>query len=85
MIKRPTLIDVAREAGVSAITVSRTIRSPEIVSDRARRKVETAISRLGYIPDPAASALASRTTTTIGLLVPSLTNNVFTDVLRGGV
>ncbi|APX24410.1 MAG: transcriptional regulator [Rhodobacteraceae bacterium] len=80
---RPTLVDVAREAGVSAITVSRTIRSPEIVSERARQKVEEAIRRLGYTPDPAASALASRSTSTIGLLVPSLTNNVFSDVLRG--
>lgn len=80
---RPTLVDVAREAGVSAITVSRTIRSPGIVSDKARRKVEEAIRRLGYTPDPAASALASRSTSTIGLLVPSLTNNVFSDVLRG--
>lgn len=82
-MKRPTLVDVAREAGVSAITVSRTIRSPELVSERARKRVESAIERLGYIPDPAASALASKTTSTIGLLVPSLTNNVFTDVLRG--
>ena len=80
---RPTLVDVAREAGVSAITVSRTIRSPEIVSERARRKVEEAVRKLGYTPDPAASALASRSTSTIGLLVPSLTNNVFADVLRG--
>lgn len=77
------MVDVAREAGVSAITVSRTIRSPDIVSERARRKVEEAIRRLGYAPDPAASALASRQTSTIGLLVPSLTNNVFSDVLRG--
>jgi LacI family transcriptional regulator, gluconate utilization system Gnt-I transcriptional repressor len=81
--RRPTLVDVAQEAGVSAITVSRTIRSPKIVSERARLRVEAAIERLGYIPDPAASALASKTTSIIGLLVPSLTNNVFTDVLRG--
>ena len=80
---RPTLADVARAAGVSAITVSRTIRSPGIVSEKARSKVEEAIARLGYTPDPAASALASRSTSTIGLLVPSLTNNVFSDVLRG--
>ncbi|MDB6178318.1 LacI family DNA-binding transcriptional regulator [Paracoccus sp. Z330] len=80
---RPTLVDVAKEAGVSAITVSRTIRSPEIVSAAARQKVEAAIRKLGYTPDPAASALASHSTSTIGLLVPSLTNNVFSDVLRG--
>ncbi|MDD7911465.1 LacI family DNA-binding transcriptional regulator [Pseudovibrio exalbescens] len=78
-----TLVDVAKEAGVSAITVSRTIRSPEIVSEASRKKVEAAIAKLGYAPDPAASALASKTTSTIGLLVPSLTNNVFADVVRG--
>lgn len=78
-----TLADVAKEAGVSAITVSRTIRSPEIVSKASRQKVEAAIAKLGYAPDPAASALASKTTSTIGLLVPSLTNNVFSDVIRG--
>lgn len=79
----PTLSDVARESGVSAITVSRTIRSPEKVSKASRLKVEAAIAKLGYAPDPAASALASKTSTTIGLLVPSLTNNVFADVVRG--
>ncbi|MFV0358256.1 LacI family DNA-binding transcriptional regulator [Tropicimonas sp.] len=82
-IVRPTLADVAHEADVSAITVSRTIRQPHIVAEKSRRRVEAAIEKLGYIPDAAASALASRTSSMIGLLVPSLTNNVFTDVLRG--
>lgn len=81
--KAPSLVDVAKLAGVSAITVSRTIRSPEMVSSRLRLKVETAIKRLGYSPNLAASALASKVTANIGLLLPSLTNNVFNDVLRG--
>lgn len=78
-----TLADVAREAGVSAITVSRAIRMPDKVSDDARRRVRAAIDKLGYVPDPAASALASARTSVVGLLVPSLSNAVFADLLRG--
>ncbi len=78
-----TLADVAREAGVSAVTVSRAIRLPEKVSEEARGRIRAAIDRLGYVPDPAASALASARTNVVGLLVPSLTNAVFADLLRG--
>lgn len=81
--KSITLIDVAEAAGVSAITVSRAIRTPQKVSPKAREKVERAINKLGYTPDPAASALASHRTDVVALLVPSLTNSVFADVLRG--
>ncbi|MFG6500047.1 LacI family DNA-binding transcriptional regulator [Sulfitobacter sp. 1A15106] len=81
--KRVTLDDVAAEASVSAITVSRSIRSPGMVSAKVREKVHAAIDRLGYVPDQAASALASERTNVVGLLVPSLTNSVFSDVLRG--
>ena len=81
--KRVTLNEVAAEAGVSAITVSRTIRAPNMVSAGVRKKVQAAIELLGYVPDQAASALASERTNVVGLLVPSLTNAVFSDVLRG--
>lgn len=81
--RSPTLVDVAELAGVSAITVSRALRTPEKVSASAREKVTRAVAQLGYVPNPAASALASRRTDVIGLLVPSLTNNVFAEVLRG--
>mgnify|MGYP006276283891 CR=1 FL=1 len=80
---RVTLDDVARAAGVSAITVSRALRRPEKVSDAARARVLGAVERLGYVPDAAASALASARTNVVGLLVPSLTNAVFSDLLRG--
>lgn len=78
-----TLKDVAAHAGVSAITVSRTIRAPHLVSEKARTKVQQSIEALGYVPDAAASALASNRTDVIGLLIPSVTNSVFTDVLTG--
>ncbi len=80
---RPTLVDVAAEAGVSAITVSRTLRQPDLVSDLMRNKVLAAVDKLGYAPDVAASALASRQTNIVGLLVPSFSNNVFYEVIAG--
>lgn len=81
--KNINLSDVARKAGVSAITVSRALRSPDMVSERARKRIMEAVEELGYIPDPAASALASRRTNTIGVIIPSVTNNVFSAVLQG--
>lgn len=80
---RTTLDDVARRAGVSAITVSRALRRPEMVSAKLREKVGQAVRELGYIPDPAARALASRRSNVIGVIIPSITNNVFSDVLSG--
>ncbi|WP_261338345.1 LacI family DNA-binding transcriptional regulator [Rhizobium leguminosarum] len=77
------MTDVAREANVSAITVSRALRQPDIVSPEVRVRVKDAVDRLGYVPDLAARALASARTDIIGVVIPSVTNNVFADVLRG--
>ncbi len=79
----PTLKDVARESGVSAITVSRCFRHPELVSAEVRARVMQVVDRLGYVPNSAASALASRRTGVICLLLPSLSNNVYVDVVNG--
>lgn len=79
----PTIMDVAREAGVSAITVSRALRTPGQVSPKARARVDTAIRTLGYTPDPAAKALASHRSDIIGVILPSVTNSVFLDTMRG--
>ena len=80
---RPTLADVARKAGVGAITVSRALREPERVSEDLRRQIQAAVDELGYVPDPNARALASARAEVFGVLVPSLTNNVFAEVVRG--
>ncbi|HYZ60848.1 MAG TPA: LacI family DNA-binding transcriptional regulator [Acetobacteraceae bacterium] len=80
---RPTIADVAALAGVGAITVSRALRSPNLVSPALRQSIETAIRTLNYVPNLNASALASARTDVVGLLLPSLTHMVFTDVLRG--
>jgi LacI family gluconate utilization system Gnt-I transcriptional repressor len=80
---RPTIADVARLAGVGAITVSRALRDPSQVSESLRKNIDDAIRQLGYVPNLNARALASIRTDIVGVLVPSLTQNIFSDVLRG--
>jgi LacI family gluconate utilization system Gnt-I transcriptional repressor len=79
---RVTLADVARAAGVSPITVSRALRGERAVDPELVARVQTAVARLGYVPDPAARALASRHGAHIALLVPALSNALFVDLLE---
>ncbi|MGR3464411.1 LacI family DNA-binding transcriptional regulator [Limimaricola sp.] len=83
MAKRVTLAEVAARAGVSPITVSRALRRPDTVQPDTRARIDAAVSDLGYVPDPAARALATGRSDVIGVLIPSATNAVFTDVLSG--
>jgi len=78
-----TIRDVARLAGVSAMTVSRVINGQPRVSDEARRRVEAAVAELGYIPNGLARGLIRRQTKMIGLIVPDIANPFFTLVVRG--
>ncbi|WP_075793485.1 LacI family DNA-binding transcriptional regulator [Massilia putida] len=80
---RVTLAEVAARAGVGTMTVSRVINQPELVSAALRTRIEEAIAELGYIPNRAARALVSAQSKVIVVLVPSLSNAVFTDVLAG--
>lgn len=81
--RRVTLADVAREVGVSTMTASRAITRPELVTAELRAQIERAIEALGYVPNRAARALASAHSHVIAVLIPSLSNAVFTDVLAG--
>ncbi len=72
-----TLGDVARAAGVSPATVSRCMNQPESVRAEKRERILSAIERLGYVPNGAARALASRKTRMIGAIMPSLDNMLF--------
>ncbi|MGR3592480.1 MAG: LacI family DNA-binding transcriptional regulator [Limimaricola soesokkakensis] len=83
MAKRVTLAEVAARAGVSPITVSRALRRPDTVQAETRARIDAAVAELGYVPDPAARALATGRADVIGVLIPSVTNAVFTDVLSG--
>jgi len=80
---RPTIADVAARAGVGAITVSRALRNPNLVSEALRRNIEAAVRELNYIPNFSARALARHRSDVLGVLIPSLSQVVFTDVLRG--
>ena len=80
---RVTLTDVASRAGVGTMTASRAISQPGMVSAELRARVEQAVRDLGYVPNRAARALASAHSKVIAVLIPSLSNAVFTDVLAG--
>ena len=80
---RVTLADVAGVAGVSPITVSRALRGERAVDPDLVARVKAAADRLGYVPDPAARALASRHSTHVALLIPMLSNALFVDLLEG--
>lgn len=79
----PTLDDVAREAGVSSITVSRVLNAPDSVREATRHKVEAAIERVGYVRNMVAGSLASASSRFIAVIVPSLSNVVFIEVIHG--
>lgn len=83
MADRVTMADVAREAGVSAMTVSRVINDKGDVSEATRRRVLRVIERLGYRPSGIARGLATQRTGTFGLVVPDVANPFFADVARG--
>ena len=79
---RVTLADVAQAAGVSPITVSRALRGERAVAPDLVARVQAAVQQLGYVPDPAARALASRHSTHVAVLIPLLTNALFVDLLE---
>lgn len=81
--KRPTLQDVANLVGVTKMTVSRCLRDPNSVSPAVQEKVLAAVEELGYIPNRAPDILSNAKSHAIGVLVPSLTNQVFAEVIRG--
>jgi LacI family transcriptional regulator len=78
-----TIYDVAREAGVSMATVSRVINGNTHVKPETRRKVVECIERLGYRPNEIARGLASRKTTTVGVIVPDISRTFYAELSRG--
>lgn len=78
-----TIYDVAREAGVSMATVSRVVNGNPNVKPSTRKKVSEVIERLDYRPNAVARGLASKKTTTVGVIIPSVTNLFFASLARG--
>jgi DNA-binding LacI/PurR family transcriptional regulator len=80
---RVGIAQVAAEAGVSTATASRVLSKTGYASELARQRVSVAAERLQYQPDATARALRRRRSTTIGILVPDLTNPVNLSFIRG--
>lgn len=78
-----TIKEVAREAGVSIATVSRVLNGKAQVAAATRVRVETAVRRLRYCPDAAAKSLITRCTMTLGVLLPELYGDFFSEFIRG--
>lgn len=78
-----TLRDVSEASGVSEMTVSRVLRNRGDVSAATREKVLTAAKELGYVPNKIAGALASQRVNLVAVIIPSLSNMVFPEVLGG--
>lgn len=78
-----TLRDVSEASGVSEMTVSRVLRNRGDVSEATRERVLEAARRLGYVPNKIAGALASQRVNLVAVIVPSLSNLVFPEVLAG--
>lgn len=80
---RSSIIDVAKKAGVSIATVSRVLNESEKVKPDTREKVLSIINEMKYTPSPAARGLIMRRTEAIGLLLPDLHGEFFSEVIRG--
>jgi LacI family transcriptional regulator len=79
---RPTIADVARVAGVGKSTVSKAVNNSGAVSARTRQQIDAAIAQLGYRPDGVARALTTSRTHIIGLLVASIANPFYSEMIQ---
>lgn len=77
-----TLKDVARLAGVSPITVSRTLNHPDLVTPDTRNAVEAAVERLGYVPNRVAGSLNSKRSRLVAAIVPTIATPMFAEIVE---
>ena len=80
---RPTIYDVAREAGVSTATVSRALNDTGQIAPATRLAIEAAVQRLGYRPNTIARSLVTKSTQTIAFLLPDITNPFYAALVSG--
>ncbi|WP_026640627.1 LacI family DNA-binding transcriptional regulator [Bordetella petrii] len=81
--RRPSILEIARKAGVSAATVSRAFNQPELLRAETRARIAAVAQRSGFRPNRVGRSLRAGRTRTIGLLLPTLTNPVFADCFEG--
>lgn len=75
--------DVARNAGVSVMTVSRALNDPNKVSEEMRERVRRVVREIGYVPNRLARSLSSNRSNMIGLIIPSIRNSLFAETIKG--
>jgi LacI family transcriptional regulator, gluconate utilization system Gnt-I transcriptional repressor len=80
---RSRLSDVARQAGVSTMTVTRVLHAPEKVTPATRERVQRIIEAVGYVPDLVARSLTSARTGVVAAVVPTLSNSLIAEVTQG--
>jgi LacI family gluconate utilization system Gnt-I transcriptional repressor len=78
-----SLEDVARQAGVSIMTVSRAFRRPDALSEETLSRVLQAADALGYLPNQIASGLRSRRSQTVACVIPTISSPVYANVVQG--
>src|SRR5690242_10728707 len=79
---KPTIYDVAKEAGVSIATVSMVINNTGRISTKTRKKVLKVMDELKNYPSAAASTLTGKSTRTLGLLMPNIANPFYSELAR---
>jgi LacI family gluconate utilization system Gnt-I transcriptional repressor len=79
----PTMSDVAKRAGVSAMTVSRAFKDGASIAQETRDKIRKAVEDLGYVLDQSAGSLSSKRSGFVAALIPSINNSNFADTARG--
>jgi LacI family gluconate utilization system Gnt-I transcriptional repressor len=75
--------EVAKLAGVSMMTVSRAMRTPDLVSAETLLSVRAVIEKVGYLPNRVAGSLSSKSTTLVALIVPNLRNALYVEMIQG--
>ena len=79
----PTIYDVARLAGVSTATVSRALNGTGQIAPATQRAIDDAVAQLGYRPNTAARSLVTRSSQTIAVLLPEITNPFYAELVSG--
>src|SRR6059058_5814377 len=78
-----TIHDVAERAGVSVATVSRVLNGKELVREETSKQVLIAAKSLRYVPNVAARSLSIRRSQTVGIVLPDVHGEYFSEVIRG--
>ncbi|MGL6316812.1 substrate-binding domain-containing protein [Vibrio sp. WXL103] len=81
--RRTTLQDIADQVGVTKMTVSRYMRDPNSVAEKTRIKIAQVVEDIGYIENRAPAMLANSSSKAIGILLPSLSNQIFASFVQG--